>query len=420
MSKDNGDHRSPYQVFPDLTPEEFKVLKDDIAERGVQVAVEITPEGDVLDGHQRLRACRELGIRNYPRRIITGLDDQGKRHHAIRANCLRRQLTRQQRRDVIADELRRNARQSNRLLAELVGVDKNTVQSVRDQLLACGEIHHTRTREGRNGRTCRPASMYAYSPVAARKAQEILLELGDDAPEGQNLSPRAASELIGQKRRERADTRVNGAPLPRQIKLYHCDFREVGRRIKDGSADLVFTDLPFGQEFLPLWDDLGAFAARVLRPGALLVTYAGQAYLGQVIAALSQHLTYVWCLAVVHAHGQSRIHHKRVINAWKPLLVFGKGTSRFAGTVWDVFQGTGASKDHHDFEQGVDEAIHYLQALVPAGSLVVDPCMGSATTGVAALRCGMKFVGCEIDAGAYQQAQERLAREQKTQRRVTS
>jgi hypothetical protein len=158
----------------------------------------------------------------------------------------------------------------------------------------------------------------------------------------------------------------------------------------------------------------------MLKPGALLVTYAGQSYLGEVIGALSQHLSYVWCLAVVHAHRQSRIHHKRVVNAWKPLLVFGKGTSRFAGTVWDVFQRTGVSKDHHDWEQGVDETVHYLQALVPTGSVIVDPCMGSATTGVAAQRSGMRFVGCEIDAGAYRQAQGRLAREQKARRRVTS
>ena len=193
MSQVNGDHRPPYQVFPDLPPEEFESLKRDIAERGVQVAIEITPEGEILDGHQRLRACRELGIRNYPRRIVSGLDDQGKRHHAIKANCLRRQLTRQQRRDLIAGELRRNPRQSNRLLAELVGVDKNTVQSVRDQLVAGGEIHHVGARDGKDGKIYRPSSMFAATPAAARMAQNLLSELGDDVPEGKHLSPRTAS-----------------------------------------------------------------------------------------------------------------------------------------------------------------------------------------------------------------------------------
>jgi hypothetical protein len=420
MSQVNGDHPQPYQVFPDLSPEEFETLKQDISERGVQVAVEITEKGETLDGHQRIRACHELGIRNYPRRIISGLDDRGKRYHAIKANCLRRQLSRQQRRDLISDELRRTPRLSNRFLAELIGVDKNTVRSVREQLRTGGEIPLLEPREGKDGKTYRPASIFAHTPAAARKAQQIFLELGDDVPEGKHLSPRDASTLVNQRRRERADLDVSKGSLPKQIKLYNCDFRQVGKRIKDDSADLIFTDPPFGQEFLPLWDDLGAFAQRVLKPGALLVTYTGQSYLGQVIADLSKHLTYVWCLAVVHDHRQSRIHHKRVINAWKPLLVFGKGTSRFSETVWDVFQGNGVSKDHHPWEQGVDEAVHFLEALVPAGSLVIDPCMGSATSGAAALRCWMKFAGCEIDPGTFQQAKGRLVQEQKAHRQATS
>jgi 16S rRNA G966 N2-methylase RsmD len=419
MSKVNGDPGRSYQVFPDLAPDEFETLKRDIAERGVQVAIEMTPEGEILDGHQRLHICKELGIRNYPRRIIGGLDEDGKRHHAIKANCLRRQLTRQQRGDLIAAELRRNPRQSNRLLAELVGVDKNTVQSIRDELVAGGEIHHVGARDGKDGKVYRPSSMFAATPAAARMAQNLLSELGDDVPEGMHMSPRTASEILNEKRRERADLKTNGVPLPNQVKIYNCDFREVGKRIKDDATDLIFTDPPYGAEFLPTWDDLGAFASRVLKPGALLVTYTGQAYLGQVIAALSQHLSYVWCLVVLHNHRQNRIHFKRVNCCWKPLLVFGKGTSRFATTVWDVYQGSGVSKDHYDWEQGVDEAVHYLEALVPKGSLVVDPCMGSATCGAAAIRCGMKFQGCEIDSETFQQAQQRLAQESKSGRTVT-
>ena len=61
----------------------------------------------------------------------------------------------------------------------------------------------------------------------------------------------------------------------------------------------------------------------------------------------------------------------------------------------------------------MDEAVHYLEALVPAGSLVVDPLMGSATCGVGALRCGMRFQGCEIDPETFEQAQARIAEETK-------
>ena len=45
---------------------------------------------------------------------------------------------------------------------------------------------------------------------------------------------------------------------------------------------------------------------------------------------------------------------------------------------------------------------------MPAGGGVLDPFMGSGTTGVAALRHGCGFVGCEIDAEYYATAERRI------------
>jgi hypothetical protein len=112
-------------------------------------------------------------------------------------------------------------------------------------------------RDGKDGKVDRPASMIVHTAAGARKAQRLLSELGDDVPEGKVLSPRNASELVNQKRRAKADSEIDGEHLPDQTKLYNCNFREVGSRIEDESADLIFTDLPYGAEFLPLWDDLG-------------------------------------------------------------------------------------------------------------------------------------------------------------------
>jgi len=46
-----------------------------------------------------------------------------------------------------------------------------------------------------------------------------------------------------------------------------------------------------------------------------------------------------------------------------------------------------------------------------AGDTVLDPFMGSASTGVAAIRMGMKFIGVEIDRGHFDVACERMERE---------
>ncbi|WNL46550.1 site-specific DNA-methyltransferase [Dyella sp. BiH032] len=50
-----------------------------------------------------------------------------------------------------------------------------------------------------------------------------------------------------------------------------------------------------------------------------------------------------------------------------------------------------------------------LVGIVPPGGTVLDPFMGSATTGVAALRAGLQFVGAELSAGYFATAEQRLA-----------
>lgn len=51
------------------------------------------------------------------------------------------------------------------------------------------------------------------------------------------------------------------------------------------------------------------------------------------------------------------------------------------------------------------------KAKVPEGATVLDPYMGSGTTGIACIRTGRRFVGIEIDAGHFATARARLERE---------
>jgi len=47
--------------------------------------------------------------------------------------------------------------------------------------------------------------------------------------------------------------------------------------------------------------------------------------------------------------------------------------------------------------------------LVPAELPILDPYMGSGTTGVAAVRLGRSFVGIEIDVGHFDTARARIS-----------
>jgi len=51
------------------------------------------------------------------------------------------------------------------------------------------------------------------------------------------------------------------------------------------------------------------------------------------------------------------------------------------------------------------------QAKVPEGATVLDPYMGSGTTGVACIRTGRKFIGVEIDPTHFETARQRLTAE---------
>jgi ParB-like chromosome segregation protein Spo0J len=129
-----------FQLLPPLPPDQFEALKADIARRGVMVAVELDEYGAILDGHNRARACRELGINDFPTVVRSGLSDEEKRIHARKANVLRRHLTREQMRGLIGDQLKELPEWANNRLASALGVDDKTVADVRARMEATSEI----------------------------------------------------------------------------------------------------------------------------------------------------------------------------------------------------------------------------------------------------------------------------------------
>jgi N6-adenosine-specific RNA methylase IME4 len=76
--------------IPVMPEPEFGAFRADVAERGLLEPIEITAEGIVLDGRQRLRAARELGLESVPVRVLCVEDEL---EHMLRAALLRRQLT---------------------------------------------------------------------------------------------------------------------------------------------------------------------------------------------------------------------------------------------------------------------------------------------------------------------------------------
>lgn len=141
-----------YQVMPDLTTEEYGELKADIQARGVMVPIEFDEDGNVLDGHHRLQACKELGIIEYPSIIREGLTEEEKRTHARKLNMARRHLTQEQKRELIRQQLKETPEKSDRQIAAGLGVGHATVSRHRESLESSGELSHWDSSIGADGK----------------------------------------------------------------------------------------------------------------------------------------------------------------------------------------------------------------------------------------------------------------------------
>ena len=176
-----------YQVMPELNTEEYTELREDIRARGVMVPIELDEQGNVLDGHHRLRACKELGIKDYPKVIRIGLTEEEKRLHARKLNMARRHLTQEQRRVMIREQLAETPEKSDRQIAAGLGVDHKTVSTQRSNLESIGEIPQC-PRETSDGRTYpaerKPITIFNPTPAQERAFQdpasvEQMLERGN-------------------------------------------------------------------------------------------------------------------------------------------------------------------------------------------------------------------------------------------------
>lgn len=79
---------------------------------------------------------------------------------------------------------------------------------------------------------------------------------------------------------------------------------------------------------------------------------------------------------------------------------------------WNVNQVKNVSKEKttHPCQMPL-EVMKNIVGVLPKGSLIIDPFMGSGTTGVACKMLGYDFVGIEIDEAYFKIAEERIVNE---------
>lgn len=235
----------------------------------------------------------------------------------------------------------------------------------------------------------------------------------------------------------------------RRIRMHNSDCLVGMSRIETGTVDLVLCDLPYGTTKCP-WDQVIPFGPlweqyrRVLKPRGALVLFAAQPFATDLINSARKLFRYdlVWekGTAVGHANANRmpmrshelvlvfyqrlpKYHPQGLVPLEKPVVrrasgkkagsVYGgmrnASVQRFTHYPRSVLHFAHRGKRLHPTQKPVELLEYLVRTYTDPGDLVLDNCMGSGSTAVAAMRAGRRFVGFETDRKYFDIARRQVA-----------
>ncbi|AFH22993.1 hypothetical protein OSG_eHP40_00130 [environmental Halophage eHP-40] len=136
------DTDQPYQVMPEFDPDEFERLKKGIKEHGIEYPIIVDTDGNIVDGHHRVKAWKELGRdpSDIPRRVVDEPDGE-QYHRAYRVNLNRRDVDKREIvKDYLLEHQTRVKDDTQQEIALDIGVDKSTVSRAKQDLEDDGKL----------------------------------------------------------------------------------------------------------------------------------------------------------------------------------------------------------------------------------------------------------------------------------------
>jgi 16S rRNA G966 N2-methylase RsmD len=400
-------------LLPRLNEEQYNTLKEDISINGIHLPVITDDNRCVIDGSHRMRIAAELNLKDVPINILHHLDDTRKKELAIKLNTQRRQMTKKERLE-LAVSLRQDGF-SLRQIASVLNVSHQSVMryistgpngpvEIPDKII--GIDGKERDSKQKIKQPCTITKNIAEANTVFEACKGLSIEdLPNTKIDSKRLTFLSRLANINRQRLSEYKDYDDG-----EVELICGDFRENAAQIEDNSIDLIFTDPPYDRDALVLWEALADLASKKLKPGGLLVSYSGSIYLPQVFEILGKKLTYVWTAAIYHKGAKNIVPKVNAKACWKPILIYCKDPfNKYWIPFFDMYSG-GQEKEHHQWEQSVDEAMYYIDKFCPKEGTLLDPMMGSGTSIIASLqiKTGIKTIGMDIDKAAYATALQRV------------
>lgn len=243
------------------------------------------------------------------------------------------------------------------------------------------------------------------------------------------------------------------------VRLFAGDCMSIIKSLQAKSINAVMTDLPYGttsnkwDSVLPLdamWSGLYAVAT----DSAAFVMNASQPFTSRLVMSNEKHFRHEWIWiknrgsnfantvrepfkehesVVVFSRGKwtyNRQMQERTGSGMERV----KGEFTFTSTSenYREFEGRskvklpemrvpsswqkwntacGGEKTKHPTQKPVEMLEYFVKTYTNPGDTILDICMGSGTTGVAAVRLGRKFVGIEMDTSYFEIAKSRIEKE---------
>ena len=397
-----------YELLPPLTTDEQDALRKIIAAEGVRDPITVDEGGNILDGHHRHRFDKKKTAK---RRVVRGLSEAGKKAYVFQCNFARRNLTAAQSDECLAAmeevaEALNEEKQTQVQIATALGVNHGTVSGWLSPIVRAHNRRKKKKKTKHDGRVKLTADQKRQIISDAKKGVAVK-QIAADMGVGVN---RIYTILKAAKDLEDEQAARDAATPPGKIGIESGDFQVVAaKHIKKNTIDLILTDPPYERESVPLYGALAQLGKRVLKPGGWCLAYSGQISLPEVFAEMSQHLTYGWTFACVHAGGDVQIRNLHLHNGWKPIVGFYKPPLRPWWTWFSDVVSGGREKDKHEWQQAEPEAADLIQHLTGKKGMVCDPMCGSGTTLAAAKSLGRRWIGIEIDEDTADRARRRLA-----------
>jgi site-specific DNA-methyltransferase (adenine-specific) len=216
-----------------------------------------------------------------------------------------------------------------------------------------------------------------------------------------------------------------------KIELHLGDCLAVLRGMADGSVDAVVTDPPYGIGFNysgkkevastpeAYWRWLEPIYRewlRILKPGGFMAAWQTQLnyrhfwdWFGEDIHiyAACKNFVQLRKTPINYAYDPVVMRYK-VGDALKPKKPRRSVDFYVANTAAIVSDKTRIEKAH-PCPRPLDQTTEIIDNFVAEGAIVLDPFMGSGTTGVACVKTGRNFIGCEISSEYHAIAERRIA-----------